>query len=95
MSAILGHGHPEICAVVDKHIRSLAHLFSGFLSPPVVDLARMLTALLPPGLDKAMFLSTGGESNEAAIKVRLMAICARQILILFLPQAGKDVYWEI
>ena len=74
MSAILGHGHPEICAVVEEHVRSLAHLFSGFLSPPVVNLARTLTALLPPGLDKAMFLSTGGESNEAAIKVRLIAV---------------------
>jgi 4-aminobutyrate aminotransferase-like enzyme len=28
-----------------------------------------LTSLTPPGLDKAFFLSTGGESNEAAIRL--------------------------
>ena len=49
---------------------NLDHLFSGFLSPPVIDLAAKLVAKLPTGLDKCQFLSTGGESNEAAIKVR-------------------------
>ena len=39
------------------------------ISPPVVQLAEKLTGLLPNGLDKAMFLSTGAESNEAAIKM--------------------------
>lgn len=39
------------------------------LSPPVINLAKKLTSLLPEGLDKAFFLSTGGESNEAAIKL--------------------------
>jgi 4-aminobutyrate aminotransferase-like enzyme len=34
-----------------------------------------LTDRLPAGLDKAMFLSTGGESNEAAIKVGLRVSC--------------------
>ena len=34
-----------------------------------VNLAKRLTGLLPDGLDKALFLSTGGESNEAAIKL--------------------------
>jgi 4-aminobutyrate aminotransferase-like enzyme len=39
------------------------------LSPPVIRLAKRLTDLLPTGLDKAFFLSTGGESNEAAIRL--------------------------
>lgn len=39
------------------------------LSPPVISLAKRLTSLTPPGLDKAFFLSTGGESNEAAIRL--------------------------
>lgn len=39
------------------------------LSPPVIRLAKRLTSVLPTGLDKAFFLSTGGESNEAAIKM--------------------------
>ncbi|MGE0442265.1 MAG: aspartate aminotransferase family protein [Gemmatimonadales bacterium] len=69
MSSLLGHGHPEIAAVVADHARRLDHLFSGMLSRPVVNLARELAAATPPGLDRALLLSTGGESNEAAIKL--------------------------
>lgn len=69
MSCLLGHGNPEIVETIHKHAESLDHLFSGMLSPPVINLAKRLTSLLPEGLDKAFFLSTGGESNEAAIKL--------------------------
>ena len=69
MSAILGHSHPEIVATVRASIAELDHLHSGMLSPPVVELARTLAARLPPALRKSLLLSTGGESNEAAIKM--------------------------
>ncbi|KAF7891766.1 hypothetical protein EAF00_008068 [Botryotinia globosa] len=69
MSCLIGHGHPEIVEAITAHAAKLDHLFSGMLSPPVVELAQKLTSLTPPGLDRAMFLNTGGESNEAAIKM--------------------------
>jgi 2,2-dialkylglycine decarboxylase (pyruvate) len=69
MSSLLGHGHPEIAAVVAEHARKLDHLFSGMLSRPVVDLATKLAEITPHGLDRAMLLSTGAEANEAAIKM--------------------------
>ncbi|KAF4333051.1 2 2-dialkylglycine decarboxylase (pyruvate) [Fusarium beomiforme] len=69
MSCLLGHGHPEIVKVVADHAARLDHLFTGMLSPPVISLAERLCNMLPPGLDKTFFLSTGGESNEAAIKL--------------------------
>ncbi len=69
MSCLIGHGHPEIVRTIHDHAENLDHLFSGMLSPPVINLAKRLTSVLPEGLDKAFFLSTGGESNEAAIKM--------------------------
>lgn len=69
MSTLIGHGHPEIVATIHSHAVHLDHLFSGMLSPPVISLAKRLTSLTPSGLDKAFFLSTGGESNEAAIRL--------------------------
>lgn len=69
MSSLLGHGHPEIAAVVAEHAGHLDHLFSGMLSRPVVDLATKLAEMTPPGLDRSMLLSTGAEANEAAIKM--------------------------
>ena len=59
MSTLIGHGHPEVVKVIAEHAQHLDHLFSGMLSPPVINLAKRLTA--PAGLDKAFFLSTGGE----------------------------------
>lgn len=69
MSCLIGHGHPEVVKTITDHALHLDHLFSGMISPPVIQLAKKLTDLLPEGLDKAMFLSTGGESNEAAIRL--------------------------
>ncbi|XEV01736.1 hypothetical protein FSHL1_007023 [Fusarium sambucinum] len=72
MACLLGHGNPEIVEVITKHAMHLDHLFSGMISPPVISLAERLCNALPPGLDRALFLSTGGESNEAAIKMAKM-----------------------
>ncbi|HEX8867364.1 MAG TPA: aspartate aminotransferase family protein [Lentzea sp.] len=69
MSAILGHSHPRIVATVQRQIANLDHLFSGMLSRPVVDLARRLAASLPPSLSKVQLLTTGAESNEAALRM--------------------------
>jgi 2,2-dialkylglycine decarboxylase (pyruvate) len=69
MSAILGHGHPEIAAVAAHHVRNLDHLFSGMLSRPVVDLATELANLAPGNLDCTMLLTTGAEANEAALRM--------------------------
>lgn len=68
MSAILGHSHPEIVATVRDAVGRLDHLFSSMLSAPVVDLAEALAELVP-GLPRVMLLSTGGEANEAAIRL--------------------------
>ncbi len=69
MSAILGHSHPSIVETVRRQIGELDHLFSGMLSRPVVELARRLAGTLPEPLAKVMLLSTGAESNEAAIRM--------------------------
>ncbi len=68
MSAILGHCHPEIVATVRDAVGRLDHLFSSMVSEPVINLAAALAALVPD-LPKVMLLSTGGEANEAAIRL--------------------------
>lgn len=69
MSCLIGHGNLEVAEVISRFAYNLDHLFSGMLSPPVIDLAYMLKSVLPEGLDRSQFLSTGGEANEAAIKL--------------------------
>ncbi len=69
MSAILGHSHPAIVATLREQAGTLDHLFSGMLSRPVVDLSRRLAQSLPDPLQKVLLLTTGAESNEAALRM--------------------------
>ncbi|HEU4912490.1 MAG TPA: aspartate aminotransferase family protein [Actinomycetes bacterium] len=69
MSAVLGHSHPDIVETVSGSVATLAHLFSGMLSRPVLDLARALDAVTPQPLSKSLLLTTGAEANEAALKM--------------------------
>jgi 2,2-dialkylglycine decarboxylase (pyruvate) len=80
MSAILGHAHPEIVATVRAQVAELDHLYSGMLSRPVLDLARRLTETVPAPLAKAMFLSTGAESNEAALRLAKLVTGRHEIV---------------
>lgn len=80
MSSLLGHAHPAVVETVSHSIANLDHLFSGMLSRPVVDLAEELASTLPASLSKSMFLSTGGESNEAAIKMAKLATGRHEIV---------------
>lgn len=67
--ATIGHNHPRVVAAIEQACRSVLHLNAWALSEPVLDLADRLTRTLPPALDKAMFLSTGGEGIEAAVRM--------------------------
>lgn len=69
MCATLGHNHPAVVEAIHKACKEVLHLFSGLLSPAVVKLADQLTRLLPNTLQKTIFLNTGSEANEAAIRM--------------------------
>jgi 2,2-dialkylglycine decarboxylase (pyruvate) len=69
MCATLGHNHPRIVEAIRRACDGVLHLYSGMLSPPVVALSHRLAAMLPKNLSKALFLSTGAEANEAALKM--------------------------
>lgn len=69
MSAVLGHAHPDVVRAVGEAVGELAHLYSGMLSRPVVRFAERLAATLPDPLERVLLLTTGAESNEAAIKM--------------------------
>lgn len=73
MSAILGHCHPEIVATVREAVAELDHIHSSLLSGPVLRLTEALASILPESLSKVLPLSTGGESNEAALRMAKMA----------------------
>lgn len=82
MCATIGHNHPRMIEAIRRACEGALHLYSGLLSPPVIALAERLAAMLPPGLSKAMFLSTGAEANEAALKLAKLHTGRHEIVAL-------------
>src|SRR5205085_618872 len=69
MCATVGHNHPNIVAAIRRSCETALHLFSGMIPRSVVELSRALAKILPKPLSKSLFLNTGSESNDAAIKM--------------------------
>ncbi|HEX6024557.1 MAG TPA: aspartate aminotransferase family protein [Solirubrobacter sp.] len=67
--ATIGHNHPRVTEAVKRALDEVVHLNSWMLSPPVLDLTSALLDTLPPSLARAIFLSTGGESIEVAVRM--------------------------
>jgi 2,2-dialkylglycine decarboxylase (pyruvate) len=71
--AILGHSHPAIAKALTDSASTLSHLNSWMLSEPVLELSSRLAELSADSLNRVLLVSTGGEANEAALKMAKMA----------------------
>jgi 2,2-dialkylglycine decarboxylase (pyruvate) len=69
MCATVGHNHPNIVAAIRKSCETALHLFSGMIPRSVVELSKAIAKVVPKPLAKSLFVNTGSESNEAAIKM--------------------------
>ena len=70
MCATIGHNHPAIVAAVHSAGAKAFHLFSGMIPEVVAELGRTLARdWMPHGLTKSLFINTGAESNEAALRM--------------------------
>lgn len=71
----VGHCHPKVVAAVKAQVDSFLHTcFSVTMYRPYVDLARRLTELVPiPSPKKALFLNSGAEAVENAVKIARVA----------------------
>src|SRR3954462_10509683 len=67
--ATIGPNQPRGVAEIRRALDDVIHLNSWMLSPPVIELASALIATLPPSLAKAIFVSTGGEAIEIAVRM--------------------------
>jgi len=64
----LGHGHPALVNAVTEQLQTLGHVSNFFTSPPAVELAEKLLALI--GTEgRVFFTNSGTEANEAALKI--------------------------
>ena len=66
----LGHSHPAVRRAMKDQIDSLAYSHTGFFTNrPMEDLAELLAADAPEGIERIYFVSGGSEAVEAALKL--------------------------
>lgn len=63
----LGHAHPDVTRTIQQQAAKLLHTSNGFHIKEQELLAKRLTALA--GMEQVFFGNSGGEANEAAIKL--------------------------
>ncbi len=83
MCATIGHNHDAIVEAVNRAGRKAFHLFSGMIPEAVPQLARTLARdWLPGGISRSIFVNTGSESNEVALRIAKMATDGYEVLVL-------------
>ena len=66
--ASVGHAHPRVVAAVTEQALQL-NTHTRYLHEKVLDYAEQLTATMPDGLEQAMFVCTGSEANDLAVRM--------------------------
>lgn len=66
--ASVGHCHPHVVKALTKQA-NLLNTHTRYLHPTVVDYAERLTSTMPDPLDVCIFVCTGTEANELAMRI--------------------------
>ena len=65
----LGHSHPAVIAAVLDQMERVIHLGGVCGHAPMYDLADRLATVTPKGVNRFLFVTTGSEANEAAMRL--------------------------
>ena len=69
MCSALGHNHPRIVQALQESCETLIHSHMSLLNDREIILASRLAEISPPGMNRSMFLTSGSDSNEAAMAI--------------------------
>ncbi|VUC25585.1 unnamed protein product [Clonostachys rosea] len=69
--SVLGHHQPKVTDAITRQLNQVAYIYSGarFTADPNEELASMILESRPGGLSKAIFVNSGSEATDAAIKL--------------------------
>ncbi len=69
MCGALGHNHPRIIQALQESGETLIHSHMSMFNDREIILAARLAEITPEGMDRSMFLTSGSDSNEAAMAI--------------------------
>lgn len=80
----LGHANDEMNRILSEHMNNMTHMHQGVHTPVRYYLARLLSRIAPPGLNRVSFTVGGGPAIEAAMKICMKnTVDSRDFLCLY------------
>jgi 2,2-dialkylglycine decarboxylase (pyruvate) len=89
---ILGHNHPRLVEAVCNQISKLTHVGSAFPTEEVDRGLEKLGEIVPSKLNRGVFLNTGSEAVELALKMARAATGRDQIIVVEKGYYGATTY---
>ncbi|MDZ7881160.1 MAG: aminotransferase class III-fold pyridoxal phosphate-dependent enzyme [Saprospiraceae bacterium] len=82
--SVLGHRHPNVQRAIEKQVGKYWHtlVYGEFVLSPQVELATLLSQLLPDNLDSVYFTNSGTEATEGAMKLVKRATGRSEIIAM-------------
>lgn len=89
MCSNLGHQNPAVVEAICRQARELAFISPAFTCDVRAAVAEKLLEVMPRGLEKFFFATSGTEANEAAIKIARMATGRSKIVARYSSYHGS------
>lgn len=90
--SVLGHGHPRWISAIREQVSKLTHTGAAFLTTEINAALSKLKEILPAQLNRGVFLNTGSEAVELALKMARAAAGADGIVAVEQGYYGATSY---
>jgi taurine---2-oxoglutarate transaminase len=91
MCVNLGHKNPAVVAAIAEQAEALAYASPAFATEARAELSKLLLDVLPAGLNKFFFTTSGTEANEAAFKIARMFTGRNKIIARYRSYHGSTM----
>lgn len=89
MCVNLGHKNPAVIRSIEEQARALPYIAPSYASSARAELSNLLLKVLPKGLEKFFFTTSGTDANEAAFKIARMYTGKTKIIARYRSYHGS------
>jgi taurine--2-oxoglutarate transaminase len=89
MCVNLGHKNQAVISAIEAQARALPYIAPGYATDVRAELSQLLLEVLPEGLEKFFFTTSGTEANEAAFKIARMCTGKTKIIARYRSYHGS------
>ncbi|HEV2272894.1 MAG TPA: aminotransferase class III-fold pyridoxal phosphate-dependent enzyme [Acidobacteriaceae bacterium] len=89
MCVNLGHKNPAVIQAIKEQAETLPYVMPGYTTTARAELSNLLLEVLPEGLNRFFFSTSGTEANEAAFKIARMYTGKSKIIARYRSYHGS------